>query len=220
MFGGIASTSLRYIASGLSVFAPSGNATVGDVGLTSRSNCSSAARELVADDRPHLLRLAVVRVVVAGRERVRAEHDPALRLVAEPRVARAHRTARGRRRRLDAQPVADAVVAGEVGRRLRRGRSGSSRAGRTRPSAGGSYSPTSAPSSRQSSIARVDGLAHARLDALGLVQLLRDADAQAASGPRASGISTGSGSVDRGRVVRVAAGDHRVEERAVARRSS
>ena len=44
MFGGIASTSLRYIASGLSVFAPSGKATVGEVGLTSRSNWSSAAR--------------------------------------------------------------------------------------------------------------------------------------------------------------------------------
>ena len=43
MFGGIASTSPRYIASGLSVLAPSGNATVGEVGLTSTSNCSNAA---------------------------------------------------------------------------------------------------------------------------------------------------------------------------------
>jgi hypothetical protein len=44
MFGGIASTSLRYIASGLSTLAPIGNATVGDAGLTRRSNSSSAAR--------------------------------------------------------------------------------------------------------------------------------------------------------------------------------
>src|SRR3954466_14530145 len=37
MFGGIVNTSARYIASGFSVFAPSLNATVGDVGLTSTS---------------------------------------------------------------------------------------------------------------------------------------------------------------------------------------
>ena len=121
MFGGIASTSERYIASGSSVFAPSGKATVGEVGLTSRSNCSNAARELVADDRPHLLRLPVVGVVVARRERVGAEHDPALRLVAEARRRACARTSRGRRRRRHAEPVADAVVAGEVRRRLRRG---------------------------------------------------------------------------------------------------
>ena len=43
MFGGMASTSDRYIASGFSVFAPSGNATVGDVGETRTSKRSSAA---------------------------------------------------------------------------------------------------------------------------------------------------------------------------------
>ena len=120
MFGGIASTSLRYIASGLSVFAPSGNATVGDVGLTSRSNCSSAAANSCADDRPHLLRLAVVGLVVARRERVGAEHDPALRLVAEAGVARAH-VHLAHVAVADAEAVADAVVAREVRGRLGRG---------------------------------------------------------------------------------------------------
>jgi hypothetical protein len=40
---GIVSRSAAYIASGLAVRAPSSNATVGDVGLTSTSNCSKAA---------------------------------------------------------------------------------------------------------------------------------------------------------------------------------
>ena len=103
---------------------------------TSTSNRSKAAVVLVADQRPHLLRLAVERVVVAGRERVRAEHDPPLGLVAEAVVARAlvHR--------------ADVAVRRPAGRSGRRrsgpgwrtpptARSGSSRAARTRPSAAG-----------------------------------------------------------------------------------
>src|SRR5919201_4770569 len=43
MFGGIVSTSARYIASGFSVRSPSLNATVGEVGLTRTSKCSNAA---------------------------------------------------------------------------------------------------------------------------------------------------------------------------------
>ena len=43
MFGGIVRTSARYIASGFSVFSPSLNATVGDVGLSSTSKSSKAA---------------------------------------------------------------------------------------------------------------------------------------------------------------------------------
>ena len=43
MFDGIVSTSVRYIASGSSTFAPSGNATVGRVGETSRSKRSNSA---------------------------------------------------------------------------------------------------------------------------------------------------------------------------------
>jgi len=42
-FDGIVSRSAAYIASGFAVRAPSSKATVGDVGLTSRSNCSKAA---------------------------------------------------------------------------------------------------------------------------------------------------------------------------------
>src|SRR3954453_16438228 len=42
-FEGMVNRSAAYIASGLSVRAPSSNATVGEVGLTSTSNCSKAA---------------------------------------------------------------------------------------------------------------------------------------------------------------------------------
>ena len=75
--------------------------------------------ELTRDHRSHLLRLAVVRVVVPGGERVGPEHDPALRLVAEAGVTRArdHLVVVLRR---NAQAVAHAVVAREVRRRLRR----------------------------------------------------------------------------------------------------
>jgi hypothetical protein len=44
MQDGIVSRSERYIASGSCAFAPSGNATVGEVGETSTSNFSNAAR--------------------------------------------------------------------------------------------------------------------------------------------------------------------------------
>jgi len=43
MHDGIVSRSLRYIASGFAVFAPSSNATVGDVGETRTSKRSNAA---------------------------------------------------------------------------------------------------------------------------------------------------------------------------------
>ena len=52
MFGGIVSTSERYMASGFSVRAPSGNATVGEVGETSTSKRSKAA----ANSRPMTVR--------------------------------------------------------------------------------------------------------------------------------------------------------------------
>ena len=113
MFGGIVRTSQRYMASGLSAFSPIRKATVGEVGLTSTSKSLERGRELLPDHRPHLLRLTVVGVVVAGRERVRAEHDPALWLVAEPLPARAH------------------VHVEQIGRRRRPGsRSGRRRSGR------------------------------------------------------------------------------------------
>ena len=77
---------------------------------------------VVADDqRADLLGLAVVRLVVAGGQRVRAEHDATLHLGPEPRASRPHH-------HLDhvgvltagAGSVADAVVPSEVGRRLAR----------------------------------------------------------------------------------------------------
>ena len=43
MLDGIVSRSAAYMASGFSVRAPSSKATVGEVGLTSTSNCSNAA---------------------------------------------------------------------------------------------------------------------------------------------------------------------------------
>ncbi len=43
MFGGIVSTSARYMASGFAVFSPKRKATVGEVGLSSTSKSSKAA---------------------------------------------------------------------------------------------------------------------------------------------------------------------------------
>ena len=69
--------------------------------------------------RAHPLGLRVVRVVVAGGQRVGAEHHPALHLGAE--AGRAGRGVHGGHvLAVDPQPVADAVVAGQVGGRLRR----------------------------------------------------------------------------------------------------
>src|SRR5215217_5572446 len=74
---------------------------------------------LADDDRAHLLRLAVVRLVVPRGERVRAKKDAPLRLVAEALVARALVHLRdvivGD---LGAVAVPHAVVAREVGRGL------------------------------------------------------------------------------------------------------
>ena len=79
------------------------------------------AAEIPGDERPHALRTAVVLVVVAGRQRVGAQHDPPLDLGAEPgRAGSLHRSAAvdGARR---AHAVSHAVVAGEVARGLGRG---------------------------------------------------------------------------------------------------
>ena len=75
------------------------------------------AGEVVADQAAHTQRLAVVRVVVARRQRVRAEHDAALDLGAESLVAGRH-VHRVRVGSLDPQSIPHAVVAGEVARRL------------------------------------------------------------------------------------------------------
>ena len=72
---GTVQKSLRYIASGSAVLAPSSKATPGAVGVTMKSNVSQACVEVARDQRADLLRAAVVGVVVAGGERVGAEHD-------------------------------------------------------------------------------------------------------------------------------------------------
>ena len=116
--------SLRYIASGSSSFSPSRNAVVGAVGETSTSACSNAASKSRRDQRAHLLRLAVVGVVVAAGQGVGAEDDPALHLVAEAGVAGGPHDLLGARV-VDAlgqhpQAVAHGVELGEVAGRLRR----------------------------------------------------------------------------------------------------
>ena len=59
------------------------NATVGEVGVSSRSQLSKALLEVAPDERAHALRLAVVGVVVARRERVGADQAAALDLAPE-----------------------------------------------------------------------------------------------------------------------------------------
>ena len=81
-------------------------------------------REVALDQGPHLLRLPVVGVVVAAGERVGAEDDPPLHLLAEAGVAgRAHHVLGARvvdPLRDHPQAVAHRVEAGEVGGRLAR----------------------------------------------------------------------------------------------------
>ena len=75
--------------------------------------------EIRLDQRPDLLRLQVVGVVVAGRQGVRPEHDPALDL--RPEALAAGREVVGEDVAVaQARPEPDAVVAGEVRRRLGR----------------------------------------------------------------------------------------------------
>ena len=64
------------------------NAGVGDVGRADDVDLLERLLEVAADERADLLRLQVVRVVVAGGEHERAEQDAALHLGAEARVAR------------------------------------------------------------------------------------------------------------------------------------
>ncbi len=82
--------------------------------MSSRSKLLEGLGEVPRDQRPDPLRLPVVGVVVAGGERVGAEHDPALDLVAEAGGA----GVLVHRREVvggDADAEADAVEAGQVG---------------------------------------------------------------------------------------------------------
>ena len=96
--------SLRYISYGSRLRAER-NAGVGVVGV--KSTCtptSKTLREVARDQRAHLLRLPVVRVVVAGREHVRAEQDAARDLGAEARRSASPRTCRAVRRPSSRRP--------------------------------------------------------------------------------------------------------------------
>ena len=75
--------------------------------------------EVALDQRPDLLGLEVVGVVVAGRQRVGPEHDPALDLGAEA-LAAGRQVVGEDVAVAEPRPVADPVVAGQVGRRLGR----------------------------------------------------------------------------------------------------
>src|SRR5947208_1854166 len=131
-----------------------------------------------APARAHLLRLAVVRLVVAGGQRVRPEHDAPLGLVAEALVPRALVQLGQVVVDVGAVAVADAVVACKVGRGL---------GGRDQVVA---RQPV-LDRSRQAAFGHVcselgaeidralDGFADSGLDALRLVQFGRDADAHA-----------------------------------------
>ena len=57
---GIVITSQAYIASGSAALSPIGNATVGDVGVAITSKRCERLLVLADEQRPHLLRLAVV----------------------------------------------------------------------------------------------------------------------------------------------------------------
>src|SRR5438093_10262470 len=143
-----------------------------------RSELLEGGSVFVTDDRANLLRLPVERLVVAGRERVGAEHDAPLRLVAEAVVAGAvvHRPQGSVRSR--AQARADAVVAGEVRRRFRRRDpvvAGQAELDRPRQAA---LADLGAELPREVERA-ADLLGDAGLDPLGLVELLRHADAEA-----------------------------------------
>ena len=119
---GTAKTSFRYMAIGSALFSPrrEGGARRG------RGEEQVAALpdplEIAGDQRADLLRLVEIGVVEAGREHVGADHDPALDLGAEAGGAgRLVHVVEAALLGLDAQAVADAVVAGEVGRGLGRG---------------------------------------------------------------------------------------------------
>ena len=112
--------SFRYIVIGSLVFAPSSKAGVGVVGPISTSTSPKARAKSAADQLPHLLRLEVVGVVVAGRQHVGAGHDAALHLGAEALAARALVEVEQVARRLAAVAEAHAVEAREVRRAFRR----------------------------------------------------------------------------------------------------
>ena len=114
-----------------------GNATVGEVGATSASKPLCPERvEIALDEGPDLLGLEVVGVVVAGRERVGPEHDPALDLGAETLAAGREVDRRARRRPHPAAARTGSRRSGPGSRRPRPGPRCSTWRGRSRCAAG------------------------------------------------------------------------------------
>ena len=122
MLTGSVQVSEQVECTGSAVRAPSGKATLGEVGATRASNpaAHSRSKSCLISVRD-LLRLEVERVVVAGRQRVRAQHDPALDLWPEALAPRGEVVRKVVVPATNAVAEPDAVVAGEVGGRLRRG---------------------------------------------------------------------------------------------------
>ena len=77
-------------------------------------------RVIARHQRPHLLRLQIIRVVVARAQHVGPQHDPPLALRAEPFVARLAIHLLQRARGLGAARIAHAVIARQIRARLRR----------------------------------------------------------------------------------------------------
>ena len=172
-------------------------------------------REVVRDEPAHLLRLAVVGVVVAARQRVGAEDDAALHLVAEAGVAGGRHDLLGARVR---RPRRAARAGRSASRRTWRGwrtprsaGSGSRPRARSR-SCGQETSTTSAPASWSSATDSSKRAPHAGLVALA-TELLDDADLESADVGPAGGLDDRRHrGVDGRRVHRVVAADDRVQQ--------
>ncbi len=179
--------------------------------------------EVALDERAHLLRAAVVGVVVAGAQRVGAEDYPALDLGAEPGLARRRHdvldgAAAGR---VHAEAEAHRVELGEVARRLR-GEDQVVRGDGVLEVRGGDLDDLGAGLLEQ--VERLaEALRDAGLEALA-VELLHDADAHALHGslalPCARGLGERGPRVGQRRgVARVVPADDVVHERRVEHRA-
>ena len=101
------------------MFSPCANAADGAVGVSIASTRANASVEVPLDQRAHLLRAQVIRVVVAGRQHVGADHHAPPHLRAEALGARALIEV-AQVRTVLAQAEAHAVIAREIRRRLGR----------------------------------------------------------------------------------------------------
>ena len=118
-FTGMVQRSERYMASGSAVRSPDLEGHRGRRGRDEKVEAAEGLLEVLDDERAGPLGLSVVGVVVAGRERVGADHDAALDLGTEALAAGAHVHLVEVLALGGAVPVADPVEAGQVGAGLR-----------------------------------------------------------------------------------------------------